>query len=219
MTNMTNMTNLSTQHVSEKALRLMAWGFALLILDFKIMNFDIFNDLLGYVLILYSLSSLEAESALFQKVKWITFILFIESFIRGWIPNINRGLWSQDISLISIIYGQVSSLVNLLMIVLLFTSLGQLSIWQQMSNTPLEKAFITRRKAFTFLLVLQQFIYPFIMNLEQEWEVVMTIYAVLYVFFMFLLIRLLFRLAKAYQGVHQEQEKNASNMESSDPYL
>lgn len=216
---MTNMTNLSTQHVSEKALRLMAWGFALLILDFKIMNFDIFNDLLGYVLILYSLSSLEAESALFQKVKWITFILFIESFIRGWIPNINRGLWSQDISLISIIYGQVSSLVNLLMIVMLFTSLGQLSIWQQMSNPPLEKAFLTRRKAFTFLLVLQQFIYPFIMNLEQEWEVVMTIYAVLYVFFMFLLIRLLFRLAKAYHGVHQEQEKNPSNMESSDPYL
>ncbi|GIP42750.1 hypothetical protein J45TS6_12090 [Paenibacillus sp. J45TS6] len=199
------MTNLSIQHISEKALRRMAWGFTLLILDINIMNFDIFNDLLGYVLILYSLSSLEAESALFQKVKWITFILLIESFIRDWVPNLNSGIWFPDISLSSIVYAQSSSIVNLLMIMLLFTSLGQLSIWHQMSDPSLEEAILTRRNALIGLLVLQQFFYPFIINLEKEWAIVMTIYAVLYVFFMFLLIRLLFRLAKAYQGVHQEQ--------------
>lgn len=206
------MTNLSIQHISEKALRQMAWGFTLLILDINIMNFDIFNDLLGYVLILYSLSSLEAESALFQKVKWITFILLIESFISDWFPSINKGLWSQGISLSPIVYGQVSSLVDLLMMTLLFTSLGQLSIWHQMSDPSLEEAFITRRKALIGLLVLQQFFYPFIINLEQEWAIVMTIYAILHVFFMFLFIRVLFRLANAYGAVHQEQDKDTSNM-------
>ncbi|MBD7968348.1 hypothetical protein [Paenibacillus gallinarum] len=213
------MTNLSIQHISEKALRRLAWGFTLLILDINIMGFDIFNDLLGYILILYSLSSLEAESALFQKVKWITLLFLIESFITDWFPNKNVGLWSPDISLSSIVYGQVFSLVDLLMIILLFTSLGQLSIWQQMSDPSLEEAFITRRKAFIGLLVLQQFFYPFIINLEQEWEVVMTIFAILYVFFMFLLIRLLFRLANAYGAVHQGQDKDTSNMQSGDPYL
>ncbi|MEF3352900.1 hypothetical protein PV403_06905 [Paenibacillus sp. GYB006] len=213
------MTNLSIQHISEKALRRMAWGFTLLILDINIMNFDIFNDLLGYVLILYSLSSLEAESALFQKVKWITFILLIESFIRDWVPNLNSGIWFPDISLSSIVYAQSSSIVNLLMIMLLFTSLGQLSIWHQMSDPSLEEAFITRRNALIGLLVLQQFFYPFIINLEKEWAIVMTIYAVLYVFFMFLLIRLLFRLANAYGAVHQGQDKDKSIMESGNPYL
>lgn len=217
------MTNLSYYSICEKALRQMAWGFVLLIIDINFMNFDILNDLLGYILILYSLSSLERESKLFQKVKWITFILFIVSFITDWIPamSLSIGQWSSDISLFSIVYGQVYSLIDLLMMVLLFISLGQLSIWHQMSDPSLEEAFITRRKALIGLLVLQQFVYPFIINLEQDWPIVMVIYAVLYVFFMFLLIRLLFRLANAYGELHQgeEQDKDMSNIHSGDPYL
>ncbi len=202
------MINLSNYIISEKALRQMAWGFVLLIIDINIMNFDIFNDLLGYILILYSLSSLEIESKLFQKVKWITFILFIVSFITDWMPDmsLNMGQWSSNISLFSIIYGQVYSLTDLLMMLLLFTSLGQLSIWHQMSDPSLEEAFITRRKALIGLLVLQQFVYPFIINLEQDWAIVMVIYAVVHIFLMFLLIRLLFRLANAYGELHQGEE-------------
>lgn len=202
--------------INEKALRQMAWGFLLLIIDINFMNFDILNDLLGYILILYSLSSLETESKLFQKVKWITFILFIASFITDWIPgmSLNVGQWSPDISLFSIVYGQVYSLIDLLMMVLLFISLGQLSIWHQMSDPSLEEAFITRRKALIGLLVLQQFVYPFIINLEPDWAIVMVIYAVIHVFLMFLLIRLLFRLANAYGALHhrEEQEKDMSNI-------
>ena len=46
-----------------------------------------------------------------------------------------------------------------------------------MSDPSLVEAFVTRRKAFIGLLVLKQFFYPFIINLEQNWAMCVVIFA------------------------------------------
>ncbi|WP_211748555.1 hypothetical protein [Paenibacillus sp. Marseille-Q4541] len=202
------MTDLSKTTISENALRRMAWGFVLLIFDFNIMNFDVFNDLIGYLLILFALSALEWEHSLFKKVKWITIVLFIGSIISVWIPDVSMMQWSPVVPLHYLIYGQLYSILNLLMIVLLFRALGQLSIWHQIEDEALVVTFKTRRKALIGISVLQLFWYPFIMNMNEDWAIGIFVLAIIQVFLMFLFVRILFRLANTYRLYHEQNQSS-----------
>lgn len=207
------MTDLMTPLSIEKALRRMAWGFVFLIFDFNINNIDILNNKLGYILILYSLYKLEKENSSFRIVKWLTFILFINSFVSGWFPSVSLFEWNPETSLSSMLYGLVSSLINLFMMVMLFRSIEQLAIWSELKDHVLEESLHSRKKALLGVMLIQQLLYPFLMNIDENWASILFVFVIIYVFLLFLFIRILFRLANAY---HLRSEQNLSIADEQD---
>ncbi len=89
----------------------LSWGFLFIMLSFRIQGFDIFPDVIGFILFAIAFNELKEKSEFFTKASRFNFFMIILSIFSIYQPtNVNRmtnygytGVFSIPIAIISIV--------------------------------------------------------------------------------------------------------------------
>ncbi|MCM3781655.1 hypothetical protein M3231_01600 [Neobacillus mesonae] len=177
-------------------LRRISWGFMFVLFDVNIGTFDILPDLIGYLIIFSGLSQLGQNDIDFRRAKWLSFILFICSLAGIFAPAVNYVSFA-SMPLSVHIFGQLTSLLTFILLVLIFRGLESLKLWEFFQEEEQLKQVIRfRRNGLLGLQALTMILYPFGFNVDSSALTVLLVLTVIQFVFYILLLALLFRMAK-----------------------
>ncbi len=95
----------------ESGLNKLSWGFLFIMLSFRVQGFDIFPDIVGFILFALAFNELKEKSEFFKKASKFNFFMIIMSIFLIYQPtNVNgminygyTGMFSIPIAIISIV--------------------------------------------------------------------------------------------------------------------
>lgn len=181
---------------SRSALRRLGWGLLFPLLDFHIIFFDIFPDFIGYIMIASALSQLGREHIGFKKAGWVAFALTFLSLPQVLLKtSIDVNEFSSSILGLHI-YIQATAALHALMAYWIFSGLAAMA--REEKQQVLLGAVMTRRNLYLFVSISQLFFFPFLINLEDSWVMLLMGIGILSFIMEILLIRLPFRLSKSF---------------------
>jgi hypothetical protein len=122
-------------------LNLIFWGYLLVFLDFKINNFDILPDFLGYILILVGIGSLLSFSVNFSNARPFAIIALILSFFDFYQINISLNNLQSIPSGLAILWGILLGVADCVfdMLLLYFLIRGMAEIARSRGDVYLER--------------------------------------------------------------------------------
>lgn len=114
--------------VVEKSFKKIFWGYLFLLINLRIMGFDILPDFIGYIIILFGVRELSTQNEYFAKAVNMNYILIFLSLFG--IYEVTEGLGVQPNGLnnpITFILGIVSIIVDLYFMYNLFMGIRDMS--------------------------------------------------------------------------------------------
>lgn len=106
----------------KQSLTKLAWGFALIMIDIAFYGFDIFPDIIGYILFVLVLSELERRSECFEKARPFSLVLAVLSVFK-----VYEGLFAL-IGPIKYLIAVGSFCLNLLVVYYIFMGMKELCV-------------------------------------------------------------------------------------------
>ncbi|MCA0757167.1 hypothetical protein KP806_19060 [Paenibacillus sp. N4] len=176
------------------ALRRLGWGLLFPLVDLHLGIFDIFPDIIGYVMILFSLGRLGAVDGGFKAASLLAGILILLSLpqlVTKTSIDINQ-LAAAPLGLH--VYMQAASILHALLVYFIFRGLH--AIAEPIAPRELRDALTFRLKFYMTLFCAQLFLYPFLLNMEDSWAIMLLFIGFFMLVAELLLIRLPFRLSR-----------------------
>ncbi|MCJ8008044.1 hypothetical protein ACFFF5_18180 [Lederbergia wuyishanensis] len=151
-----------------KAFTKIFWGFMLVFLDFKINQFDLLPDFVGYFIIVSALSDLNSFSAYFKKARTFAIILAILSIPEYFIGEINilEGIVPSTSTILILISSSVLTLIHIAFIFFLLQGCIELANHHQ--NSTLAKTTKNIQTFYIIILLAVTILTPFVLNIPQD---------------------------------------------------
>lgn len=175
------------------ALRRLGWGLVFPLVDVHFGYFDVFPDMIGYIMILIALGKIGGENVGFKQASLLAAVLLFLSLPQLIIKT------SIDINQLTIVpfgmhaYVQGTALLHALLAYLIFR--GLYTVAKPIASPELLNAIVSRRKLYMSVFSLQLIFYPFLFNLEESWVIMLFFIGIFTFVTEILLIRLPFRLS------------------------
>jgi len=151
-----------------KAFTKIFWGFMLVFLDFKINQFDLLPDFVGYFIIVSALSDLNSFSAYFRKARTFAIILAILSIPEYFIGEINilEGIVPSTSTILILISSSALTLIHIAFIFFLLQGCIELANHHQ--NSTLAKTTKNIQTFYIIILLAVTILTPFVLNIPQN---------------------------------------------------
>jgi hypothetical protein len=174
--------------------RRLGWGFVFTIVDFRIVFFDLMPDFIGYIMIVSALHKMSSIQSVFNKAKWVA-IAMIFLAIPQVLMKSNVALSDfSSIPLMLHLYPQALLALHVLLVFWIFNGLGAMA--QQAHQTVLLDSVYIRKILYLVIYISQLIFYPFLLNLDDSWNILLIVLVVLSLIMELLFIRLPFRFSK-----------------------
>ncbi|MFC4099026.1 hypothetical protein [Paenibacillus xanthanilyticus] len=190
------------------ALRRLGWGFVFPLLDIHIGPFDVLPDLIGYVMIISALRQLGAKYDGCKAAIWLAVVLALLSVAR---LGFNTSMTIYQFStapLVMHVYVQAAVIVHSLLAYRIFQLLYRIAA--PIAPPQLKDAIVSRRNYYMTVFAAQLFFYPFLINIEESWVMLLLLLQVLFMLAEFLLIRLPFRMSRIRHNPPADHDENAA---------
>jgi hypothetical protein len=175
-------------------LRQLGWGFVLTLLDIRIINFDILPDLLGYIMIALALHHIVSIQPQFSKAKWVAYAMILLAtpglFIQSHVPFAQFS----SVPLQLQIYSQALFALHACLVYQTFRGLEVMA--RQARLIDLLETVITRRNLYLTVSFAELLFYPFLLNMEASWSMLLILIIILMLIMEILFIRLPFRFSR-----------------------
>lgn len=175
------------------ALSRLGWGLVFPLINFQSVFFDAFPDIVGYIMIFIALGQLSARDAGFKQTRWLAAAMILLSLPQLVVKS------SIDINQLSTAqlgmhaYIQGMGIMHALLAYQIFR--GLYTFARPIASPDLLDAIVTRRKLYMTIFVSQLIFYPFLLNMEENWAIMLLFIGILMFIAELLLIRLPFRLS------------------------
>lgn len=181
--------------------RLLFWGSLLLLVDIKIMRFDLFGDIIGYILISVGLHRLSAQHVEYQKATpWSWLLVVLSVFTLGdTYVNQTAAQPGSPLSLFSLMLSQGIIIVHTVLIYRICTAIHLLAI--EKYEYGLSDAAAFRRKALLISTAAILSVMPFILTMTTTATLVLLPLAIINIFVTILILLLIRRAGKALTAV------------------
>lgn len=176
------------------ALRRLGWGLLFQIIDIRIVFFDLLPDFIGYIMMASALHQLSGEHSLFKRAMWAaTAMIFLS------LPSVvmKFNITISDFASIPLslhLYAQAMLALHVLLAVWIFNGLSAMA--QQAGDPLLLDSIINRRNLYLVIYITQLIFYPFLLNLDDSWIMLLIVFGILAFIMELMFIRLPFRLSK-----------------------
>lgn len=150
-------------------------GFLIILLDFRLQQFDLLPDFIGYGMILYGLQQLSEQNDFFKKAMIPAGLLILLSFPDFYDANANNGL-ELNMSTLGWFYmaiGVVQSILNLVLVY--YLAHGILNLAEKRGSERLINSARFRWNWYFGINAVLMGFTPFVMNIEPRQLTVMTI--------------------------------------------
>jgi hypothetical protein len=176
-------------------LRRLGWGLVIAMIDIRVGFFDLLPDIIGYMMIVSALQHLSSLHAVFKKAKYIAIVLIILTIPVLFIQtNVTITKFS-SIPLTVHLYSQLLFVLHILMAYWIFN--GLIGMLKQEGNIQLLDAAISRRNTYLVFNISMIIFYPFLLNVEESWSMLLIVFGILLFIMELLFIRLPFRISNA----------------------
>lgn len=150
------------------------WGFLLVLIEIHLIVVDVLPDPLGYFFIYVGVQALAKHNTVGRKAEYISLILIIVSIPTIFIQNSSiNGLGHVNPFNMWSIYMIVMGLCKLVLVFYVFKLM--LAFAKEHDNLYLVKRTISTFKIYLVVMLLNQFLQSFVMNLTSEAVTVLTI--------------------------------------------
>ncbi|MFB9328914.1 hypothetical protein ACFFSY_23510 [Paenibacillus aurantiacus] len=175
-------------------LRRLGWGLVFPLVDIHVGPIDVLPDLIGYLLIVSALRQLGAGYGVDKTAIWLAAILALLAVPRL-LVNTSMNIDQYTTSPFALhIYGQGVVILHSLLAYRVFQGLYANAI--TVAPPKLKDAIVNRRKFYMTVFAAQLFFYPFLLNLESGWVMLLMGLQLCFILAELLLIRLPFRLSR-----------------------
>lgn len=176
------------------ALRRLGWGLVVQIIDFNLFFFDLLPDFIGYIMMASALHQLSSEHSIFKRAKWTAIAMIFLS-----LPSVamKTNITNSDFSSIPLslhLYSQAMMALHVLLAFWVFNGLYALA--QQAGHSILLDSIHIRRNLYLLIFITQLIFYPFLLNVDDSWMMLLIVFGILALIMEFLFLRLPFRLSK-----------------------
>lgn len=112
----------------EKAFNKFFWGFFFMLVSFKVQGFDIFPDIVGYIMFAIGFNALSVHSDRFEKAKPFNYIMIFLSVFSIYERPAQAGLMQTSLSnWLVILIGVISTIINLIIVYNLFAGIIEMA--------------------------------------------------------------------------------------------
>ncbi|WP_068620860.1 hypothetical protein [Paenibacillus tuaregi] len=183
---------------ANQAFRLMGWGMVFPLLNLHIQGFDLIPDWIGYTMVLVALNTLNPMNRFFRIAKWMAVVL-VSGSVAGQAAGLFIGFEVSDSSyLIHQVYSGLMSILHAALVYCIFNGLI-VAAWA-VSLRDLRHSTAVRRDTYFIIVSAHLLLWPFGLNLDDGWILVVTGASILHLVVEVLFVRLLFKFAKEYTG-------------------
>jgi len=176
-----------------RELRRLGWGLVIAMIDIRVWFFDLLPDIIGYIMIVSALQHLSSSQPVFKKAKYIAIVLIILS-IPVFFTQTNVTITEfSSIPLTVHLYSQLLLILHILMVYWIFN--GLIGMLKQEGPILLLDAAVSRRNTYLVLNLAMVIFYPFLLNVEESWSMLIIVFGILSFIMELLFIRLPFRLS------------------------
>lgn len=175
------------------ALRRLGWGLVFPLVDLHLGSFDVLPDLIGYIMILIALGQLGTVDISFKKASWLAAVLIFLSLPQLMVKtsiDINQ-LTTAPLGMHAYIQG--TAILHALLAYLIFQ--GLYAVARPIAPPELLDTIVIRRKLYMVVFVAQLIFYPFLLNMEESWAIMLLFIGIFLFIAELLLVRLPFRLS------------------------
>ncbi|QOR68258.1 hypothetical protein IM538_09200 [Cytobacillus suaedae] len=146
------------------------WGFLLVILDLRIMSFDVLIDAVGYFIVVSGLNILSAQSESFKKAQVLGVILGILSIpstidFAATFP-LEQGILPTNLFIGSLFFSSFLGFLHIVLAFYIFRGMREMAIQANLHGTPERVQGRARFYIFTSIIILA--IMPIFLNLNDE---------------------------------------------------
>jgi hypothetical protein len=175
------------------ALRRLGWGLVFPLVDLNLGSFDVFPDIIGYIMILIALRQLKNGIGCFKQASGLAAILIFLSLPQLLVKtnmDINQ-LTAAPFGMHAFVQG--AAILHALLAYMIFR--GLYTVARPIAPPELLDAIVIRRKLYMAVFASLLILYPFLLNMEESWAIMFIPIGILLFVAELLLIRLLFRLS------------------------
>ncbi|MDD7793441.1 hypothetical protein [Clostridium sp. 'White wine YQ'] len=116
----------------EKGLNKFFWGFIFIMLGFRIQGFDIFPDIIGYILFAVGFKDLNSSSDYFKVASKYNIVMIVVSIFSIYeMPTHTEGIHFGSLGILSFIVGIASLVISLLVVYNLFMGIHEIAHRQE----------------------------------------------------------------------------------------
>lgn len=152
-----------------KACYQISWGLLLILIDIRIEFFDLFPDILGYILLLAGFNRLKQENRYFEignKAGWLVMIVSIIQFLTTFGQQTSSMYSIGDMTLMEAAMQIVSLIGNMILGYCICKGIECRA--EGLKQTVLKQAAQTRLRFFLIIQLMWLIVMPFSLNLDQD---------------------------------------------------
>lgn len=176
-----------------RELRRLGWGLVIAMIDIRLGYFDLLPDIIGYLMVLSALQQLGSIHPAYKKAKYISIVLIILTIPVLFIQTNVTITEFSSIPLAVHLYSQLLFILHILMAYWIFN--GLIEMLKQDGAVQLLDTAISRRNTYLVFNILMVIIYPFLLNVEDSWVMLLIAFGILLFIMELLFLRLPFRIS------------------------
>ncbi|MGG1636754.1 hypothetical protein [Paenibacillus sp. NRS-1760] len=176
-----------------RELRRLGWGLVIAMIDIRLGYFDLLPDIIGYLMVLSALQHLGSIHSAYKKAKYISIVLIILTIPVLFIQTNVTITEFSSIPLAVHFYSQLLFILHILMAYWIFN--GLIEMLKQDGAVQLLDTAISRRNTYLVFNILMVIIYPFLLNVEDSWVMLLIAFGILLFIMELLFLRLPFRVS------------------------
>jgi hypothetical protein len=176
------------------ALRRIGWGLVFELIDIRIAYIDVLPDFIGYILLAAGLHALGTLHAGFRRARGVAIAMMLLT-----LPHVmmQSTVGMSDMSALPLwLHGYVELLLGLHVLMAYWLLVGLRDMARQTGDSLLEDVAQHRTYFYMSVNLAQLVLYPFLLNMGDDWTLVFIGLSVLAIIAELLLLRLPFRMAK-----------------------
>lgn len=176
-----------------RELRRLGWGLVISMIDIRLGYFNLLPDIIGYLMVLSALQHLGSIHPAYKKAKYISIVLIILTIPVLFIQTNVTITEFSSIPLAVHFYSQLLFILHILMAYWIFN--GLIEMLKQDGAVQLLDTAISRRNTYLVFNILNVIIYPFLLNIEDSWVMLLIASGILLFIMELLFLRLPFRIS------------------------
>ncbi len=144
------------------------WGLVITLFDFRIMGFNILPDLIGYIIIISALLSLQSHHKGYGKAKMFAIVLLVLSVtdIYQIDDNILNGFTVNTTTIIFMIISSITVILDILMVYFIINTILELALSSNFDELYETAQF--RWKAYLIINSIFLLVSPFMINVPED---------------------------------------------------
>lgn len=176
------------------ALRRLGWGLVFPLFDLHFVFFDVLPDIIGYIIIFIALGQLRVSNGNFKQARWLAAALIFLS-LPQLILKSSIGINELTVAPLGMhVYIHGTAILHCLLAYLIFG--GLYTIARPIATSGLLNAIVSRRIFYVVIFASYLIFYPFLLNVEESWWMLLFFIGIIGIVAELLLIRLPFRLSR-----------------------